>query len=367
MPLEGLAARPGTATEVEDSLWRSPLELTALQQAETYFLFQCGVPIIAMGNAVECFTNLAGVWQGITPVIMGESPGPIVPPALSVANHDTAGCYLTACCRGTLQTPAPLWARLLSDLARRPPMPRLTIRPDLRSAYGRCLDALLPRHCVLCGLPGGPCNLCADCGADLPRPGEVCAACALPAGSGATTLCGQCLRKPPAWERVEAALAYRFPVDRLVCRFKFGRDFACGYMLGCEMVDAIRAAGMPKPDALVPVPLHRLRHVSRTFNQAHLLARQVGRALGLPVHGSLLRRVRRTRAQTGLDATDRKRNTRGAFRCTRQAGRVLAGCHVALVDDVMTTGATLFECTLTLRRAGVARVSLWVAARAPAH
>jgi len=70
-PLEGLAARPGTATEVADSLWRSPLELTALQQAETYFLFQSGVPIIAMGDAVECFTNLAGVWHGITPVIMG--------------------------------------------------------------------------------------------------------------------------------------------------------------------------------------------------------------------------------------------------------------------------------------------------------
>ena len=164
-----------------------------------------------------------------------------------------------------------------------------------------------------------------------------------------------------------AALAYVEPADWLVCRFKFGRDFSCGQVLGLELLNAISRSDLTPPDLIAPVPLHRGRHFSRTFNQAHLLARQVGRALGLPVHGSLLRRVRRTRAQTGLDATDRKRNTRGAFRCTRQAGRVLAGCHVALVDDVMTTGATLFECTLTLRRAGAARVSLWVAARAPAH
>lgn len=246
-------------------------------------------------------------------------------------------------------------------------MPRFSIRPALRGAAERCLDALLPRHCVMCGLPGGPGNLCAACRADLPRPGHVCTTCALPVGSGTDDLCGQCLRKPPPWDRVEAALAYRFPVDRLVCRFKFSRDFACGHMLGSELLAAIVAAELRPPDLLVPVPLHRLRHLSRTFNQADLLARQVGQALALPVDSGLLLRTRRTRAQSGLDAAGRKRNTRGAFRCAQQAAGALAGRHVALVDDVMTTGATLLECTRTLRRAGVARVSVWVAARAPAH
>jgi len=245
-------------------------------------------------------------------------------------------------------------------------MARLATRPALLSLAARCLDNLLPRHCVLCGLPGGPGNLCPACRADLPRPGNVCTACALPVGNSVDTVCGQCLHKPPPWDRVEAALVYRFPVDQLVCRFKFGRDFACGHLLGREMLDAIFSANLQMPDLLAPVPLHRLRHASRTFNQADLLARQVGRGLGVPVHSSLMSRVRRTRAQSGLDAADRKRNTRGAFRCRRRAAQALAGRHVALVDDVMTTGATLLECTRTLRRSGVARVSLWVAARAPA-
>jgi ComF family protein len=246
-------------------------------------------------------------------------------------------------------------------------MARLAIRSALLSLAARCLDNLLPRQCVLCGLSGGPDNLCPACRADLPRPGNVCTACALPLGNSVDTVCGQCLRKPPPWSRVEAALVYRFPVDQLVCRFKFGRDFACGHLLGREMLAAIHGAGLQKPDLLLPVPLHRLRHVSRTFNQADLLARQVGRALKVPVHSNLISRVRRTRAQSGLDAAGRKRNTRGAFRCHREAAQALAGRHVALVDDVMTTGATLLECTRTLRRAGVARVSLWVAARAPAR
>jgi len=244
-------------------------------------------------------------------------------------------------------------------------MPLPSIQPALRGMAERCLDALLPRHCVMCGLPGGPGNLCTACRADLPRPGNVCAACGLPLSSGRDELCGPCLRKPPPWDRVEAALAYRFPVDRLICRFKFSRDLACGHMLGCELLAAILAAGLQPPELLVPVPLHRQRHLSRTFNQAALLARDVGQALALPVRCSLLLRVRRTRAQSGLDAADRKRNTRGAFRCGRHADEALAGRHVALVDDVMTTGATLLECTRTLRRAGAARVSLWVAARAP--
>jgi len=180
-------------------------------------------------------------------------------------------------------------------------------------------------------------------------------------------ICGQCLRKPPPWDRVVAALAYRYPVDRLVCRFKFGRDFACGHMLGCELLAAVAATDLPLPELLVPVPLHRRRLLSRTFNQADLLARQLGQALALPLGSSLLLRARPTRAQTGLDAAGRKRNTRGAFRCGPYEATALAGRHVALIDDVMTTGATLLECTRTLRRAGVARVSLWVAARAPAR
>lgn len=234
----------------------------------------------------------------------------------------------------------------------------------LRIWGGHCLDALLPGHCVLCGLACGSRNICGSCRADLPRAGHACLSCALPIPDAGDLLCGQCLRRPPPWDRVVAPLLYAYPVDRLICRFKFGRDFACGRLLALEMLDAVRHDAQPLPDMIAPVPLHRARHVFRTFNQADLLARLVGRALSIPVHSRLLRRKRRTRAQLGLDAAGRKRNIRGAFQCASHAGRLAAGAHVVLVDDVMTTGATLAECSKTLHRAKVGRVSVWVAARA---
>jgi ComF family protein len=165
---------------------------------------------------------------------------------------------------------------------------------------------------------------------------------------------------------VEAALLYAYPVDRLVCRFKFGRDLACGQLLALEMLHAIHHGAHPLPEVIAPVPLHRARHVSRAFNQADVLARLLGSAMALPVHSRLIRRKRRTRAQSGLDAAGRKRNIRDAFQCGSDVARLPGGSHVVLVDDVMTTGATLAECSKTLRSAGVARVSVWVAARAPA-
>lgn len=239
------------------------------------------------------------------------------------------------------------------------------IRPALRRWSKTCLDVLLPRHCVLCGQSADSDNLCAPCGAYLPRPGHACLSCALPLSGTDDPLCGPCLRRPPPWDRALGALVYHYPVDRLVCRFKFRCDFSCGHLLGLEMLKAIRFAGLPLPDMLVPVPLHRKRHFSRTFNQADMLARQLGRDLAIPVHSRLLSRQRPTRAQSGLDAINRKRNIRGAFQCHRHARQVVGGAHVALVDDVMTTGATLAECTKTLKRGGTAQVTLWVAARAP--
>ena len=243
-------------------------------------------------------------------------------------------------------------------------MSRPAIGKALRRWGEHCLDATLPRHCVLCGLRSGPGNLCGPCRSDLPRASHACLSCALPIRNAGDLLCGRCLRRAPPWERVVAPLLYAYPVDRLVCRFKFGRDFACGNVLALEMLHAVRDGAHPRPDLIVPVPLHRARHVSRAFNQAHLLARWVGAAMAIPVRSRLLWRKQRTRAQSGLDAADRMCNIRGAFQCGSGAARILTNAHVALVDDVMTTGATLAECSNTLCRAGVARVSVWVAARA---
>jgi ComF family protein len=227
------------------------------------------------------------------------------------------------------------------------------------------LDLVLPRHCVLCGAACGVGNVCPPCRADLPRAEEVCAICALPLRHAPDLVCGACLQRPPPWNEAVAGLAYRFPVDRLVCRLKFSRDVSCLEILALELTDAVRRAGGERPDIIAPVPLHRTRLFHRSFNQADLLARHLGKALGIPVHSRMLTRTRRTLAQSGLDAAQRRRNIRGAFACQRRNAIDLAGGRVALVDDVMTTGATLAECCRTLKGAGAAGIAVWVAARAP--
>jgi len=221
------------------------------------------------------------------------------------------------------------------------------------------LDQLLPRHCVLCGLFSGIENLCPPCAAELPHNPSACALCGLPLPAQPGKICGACLKKPPPWDGTVAGLKYEFPVDQLVCRFKFNRNLACGQALGRVLLEAIRNSSGPLPQAIVPVPLHRSRLFTRTFNQAHMLAQQLSRPLEIPVQHALLERTRRTRGQSGLDFSQRRKNVRGAFVCRRHSLK-----HVAIVDDVMTTGRTLEECTRSLKRSGARSVTAWVAARA---
>jgi ComF family protein len=172
--------------------------------------------------------------------------------------------------------------------------------------------------------------------------------------------CGECIRRPPLWDDALAAMIYEYPIDQLVQRFKFQRSLACGQLLADKLVSTIKAAPLEKPDVLIPVPLHFTRRLQRGFNQAEFLARQLGKSLTIPLSVNQLRRSRRTRAQSGLDRAAREKNIRGSFTC-----RSLQQCHIALVDDVMTTGTTLRECTRAVRVAGASRVSIWVAARVP--
>jgi len=244
-------------------------------------------------------------------------------------------------------------------------MDRLNIRNKTSEWTEAILNGLLPRHCVMCGHSSGAQNLCQPCAAELPRTGHCCCQCGLPLSHPADRICSHCLRHAPPWTSAIAALVYCFPVDQLVCRFKFGRNLACGQILARELIITAREKCEEMPACILPVPLHRSRHFFRAFNQADLLARHTGKALGIPVYGSVLRRSRRTRAHSGLDAARRMRNIKGAFTCRIPAGKRGAFEHVALLDDVLTTGATLSECTRTLKQAGAGRVSVWVAARAP--
>ncbi len=221
-------------------------------------------------------------------------------------------------------------------------------------------------RCLLCGDPGdGGRDLCAACSAALPWNRSACARCALPLPASAhdraeDRLCGQCLCAPPPVEATRAPFVYAFPLDRLLPRLKFHQGLAAGRLL-TQLVTAT-FADAPRPDALVPVPLHRDRLRERGYDQALELARPLSRALDLPLRDGLLARRKPTAPQSRLDAAARRRNLKDAFEV---ATRAPLPAHVALFDDVMTTGATLHAAAKALRRAGVCRVDAWVCARVP--
>lgn len=236
-----------------------------------------------------------------------------------------------------------------------------TQRPARVAARRRPVGGLwrwLPPVCVLCLGPGEPgLDLCAICAAHLPVRRAACRRCAraLPAPG----ICGPCQRKPPVFMEAQAAFDYARPVDWLVHRFKFGGRLECGRVLGECLAWELALRGAARPDALVPVPLHAGRLRSRGFDQALELGRHLARRLELHLRPRLLARCRATSQQSTLDARARRRNLRGAIRV-----RAPVPAHVALVDDVMTTGSTAVECARVLKRAGCRRVSIWVVARA---
>jgi len=215
------------------------------------------------------------------------------------------------------------------------------------------------QDCALCRATSGYTLLCAACDGELPRLGAACARCALPL-LRESAFCGRCLHKRrPAVDDAIAAFEYRFPVDRLVQRFKFAGDLAFGRELGARL--AARAAGADRPDRLVVPPLSAPRLRERGFNQALEIAKVVARALDLRCDAGCIVRLRDTDPQHELDRRTRLANLRGAFAC----GRRLDGEHVALVDDVVTTGATAETLSRLLKQAGARRVSVWAVARTP--
>lgn len=229
--------------------------------------------------------------------------------------------------------------------------------------YELCrLDRLLPGTCILCGTAcGQPRDLCSPCADELPWNDQSCPRCAMPIPGTQPGICGRCLSQPPRFAASVAALRYTYPVRELISRFKFDADLASGRLLSQLLVQHIITLGAPMPGefALVPVPLHPDRRGERGFNQAERIARVVARGLRQPLHDGLVQRVRRTPDQKKLSAAERRANLRGAFR----AGSC-AGLRVALIDDVLTTGATADAISAVLLAAGASEVHVWCLARA---
>jgi len=236
---------------------------------------------------------------------------------------------------------------------------RFKLKSSVRAWLGALLDSLLPRRCLVSRLAGDDGrDLCAAWYHHLPRPGPLCARCANPVPKGHQEPdCAVCQTHPPAFDAVQTGFLYEFPVDMLVQRFKFDGRLEAGALLAGLLAETL--VGLPLPDALIPVPLHRDRLAERGFDQALMLAGDLGRALKLPVCANRLTRVRATPAQSGLNRKQRRRNLQRAFVATGPLPP-----HLALIDDVLTTGSTAQACAAVLKGAGARRVDVWVVARA---
>lgn len=216
---------------------------------------------------------------------------------------------------------------------------------------------LLPAQpCFLCGTSSHKGLICKDCEAELPYlPETLCPVCARP--SPRADVCGQCLKLPPSFDHSIAAFRYAFPMDKLIQELKYRERL----ILVNHLADALAQQVTQRPDYLVALPLHPARLRERGFNQSLLLASRLAQRLDIPLLKHACERIRNTPPQSGLPWKERGKNMRGAFAC--KSDELLKDRHVAIVDDVMTTGASTGELARTLKLAGASEVSVWVIAR----
>jgi len=223
--------------------------------------------------------------------------------------------------------------------------------------FGRLLPA---QPCLLCGALSRDGLCCAACNAELPRLSIAhCPTCALPTLAG--EVCGGCLQHPPAFDHAVAAFSYSFPIDQLIKALKFHERL----ILVDFLADELAACVTSKPEGVIAVPLHPTRLRERGFNQSQLLAVHIAKRLNIPLLSDACQRVRDTPPQSSLPWKERDKNMRHAFSMHPDAD--VQGKHVAIIDDVMTTGASLGEIAHTLKQAGAREVSAWVVARTLPH
>jgi len=222
---------------------------------------------------------------------------------------------------------------------------------------------LFPPLCALCGAPGHKkLDICAACLAELLQNNRACPRCALPLESAQSnpTLCGRCLQQPPIYDYSYAFALYEPPLDRLIQGLKFNNKLSYARLLGKLMAADIAHSCSERPKLIIPVPLHPQRLRQRGFNQALEIARPIAQQLAIPLDTSSCQRIKATTEQSSLSAKQRISNIKGAFKVKSN----IAASHVAIIDDVMTTGNTVAELTRVIKQAGVKRVDVWLCARA---
>lgn len=221
---------------------------------------------------------------------------------------------------------------------------------------------LFPDHCLVClsPEPGSLPHLCPDCSADLPIISHACWQCGIALPDATAHVCGECLKHKPYYDTALIPFYYQPPLPRLISQFKFSSNLSLLPLLSAAWLSTVSLSERTLPECLVPVPLHPSRLRERGFNQSLELARTISQSLGIRLEPHLCRRTVATESQSGLDAEQRRRNIKNAFAVNgRPAYR-----HVAIVDDVVTTGSTLNELARMLKKSGIERVEIWAIARA---
>jgi len=257
-----------------------------------------------------------------------------------------------------------------------------TMRHQVASFLGSLFHRLFPARCIVCqrAVKQGQIeygkeahrssDICADCLDAMPRNEHCCPRCAVPLASDYSNgdhsnevLCGRCIRQPPAFDYTYSLFRYEGSIVSLIHQLKFSQKIGHARSLGGLLAEAsteyINRKGVP--DVLLPVPLHQRRLRQRGFNQSSELARSLAKTWACPIMFDEIGRGRKTESQTGLNARQREKNIRGAFRLVSEVDFD----HVLIIDDVVTTGSTVNELARLLKKAGVKRVGVLSVARAP--
>ncbi len=216
---------------------------------------------------------------------------------------------------------------------------------------------IFPYTCLLCSQKSDrTLDLCSACENDLPGITSVCQQCGTPI-SETTMRCGKCLKTPPAFDRLIAPFSYEPPIQRLIIDLKFHHQLVNAKILGSLL--AKRLSDIEKPDIIIPVPLHKKRLRERGFNQALEIAKPIAKHLNLPLDRLSCMRIRHTEPQSLTPAKLKHKNVKRAFEISQN----FSGKHIAIIDDVVTSGHTVNELARTLKKAGAKKIDVWCCAK----
>ena len=223
-------------------------------------------------------------------------------------------------------------------------------------------SVLFPSTCVLCHSPTSRSfDICSACECDLPRLSSRCVICAAPLHVDTEQCCGACLHEPPPFDHTIALWQYDFPTNKLILDLKFHAKLVNARIISELFIKQLQRHYEKKnmPECIIPVPLHKKRLHERGFNQAIEIAKPIAKQCKIPLEITLCHRTRATQAQSSLPAKKRQQNIKGAFDLTRPCEYK----HIAILDDVVTTGHTIREMCRGLKKAGVERIEVWCVAR----